>query len=51
MLTAAFVVYFAVAALAGLLGLVYVTTRDVPRITGALAFVVTLAAFGLAVHR
>lgn len=41
-------VLFPLAALFGLLGLVYVTTRDVPRITGALAFVVTLAAFVLA---
>ncbi|MEE4491601.1 hypothetical protein [Streptomyces sp. BE230] len=47
----AFGVFFAVAALFGLLGLVYVTTRDVPRITGTLAFIATLAAFGLAVHR
>lgn len=44
----AVLLFFAVAALSGLLGLVYVTTRDVPRITGALAFVTTLAAFVLA---
>lgn len=47
----AFNVFFAVAALSGLLGLVYVTTRDVPRITGALAFITTVAAFVLANHR
>ena len=47
----AFGVFFAVAALSGLLGLVYVTTRDIPRITGTLAFTVTLAAFVLANRR
>lgn len=42
---------FPLAALFGLLGLVFVTTRDFPRITGTVAFVTTLAAFWLAVHR
>ncbi|MFD7066090.1 hypothetical protein ACFV97_02515 [Streptomyces sp. NPDC059913] len=42
-------VLFPLAALTGLLGLAYVATPDVPRITGTVALIVTLAALGLAI--
>jgi hypothetical protein len=40
---------FPLAALTGLLGLAYVALTDVPRITGTVALIVTLAALGLAI--
>lgn len=42
-------VLFPLAALLGLLGLAYVALDAVPRITGTVALIVTLAAFGLAI--
>ncbi|WP_328934167.1 MULTISPECIES: hypothetical protein [unclassified Streptomyces] len=44
-------VYFALAALAALLGLALVDLRTVPPITGTCAFILTLAALGVAVLR
>lgn len=43
--------FFAASALLGLLGLCAVALHDVPRITGSVAFVLTLAALGVAVLR
>lgn len=48
MLLAAF---FAGAALLALLGLCAVALHDVPRITGSVALIITLAALGVAVLR
>ncbi|MEV6790888.1 hypothetical protein AB0M87_02580 [Streptomyces sp. NPDC051320] len=42
---------FPLAALTALLGLCAAALPDVPRITGTVAFIVTLAAFGLAILR
>lgn len=42
-------VLFPLAALLGLLGLAYVALDAVPPILGTVAFVLTLAAFGLAI--
>ncbi|MFC9752999.1 hypothetical protein [Streptomyces sp. NPDC056921] len=41
--------FFPLAALLGLLGLAYVATPDVPRITGTVALILTLAALGAAI--
>ncbi|MFC8433707.1 hypothetical protein [Streptomyces sp. NPDC057253] len=43
--------FFAASALAGLLGLCAVALHDIPRITGTVAFILTLAALGVAVLR
>ncbi|MFM9566136.1 hypothetical protein [Streptomyces turgidiscabies] len=48
MLLAAF---FVLAALGGLVGLVLVHPRTVPKFTGTCAFILTLAALGVAVLR
>lgn len=40
---------FPLAAITGLLGLAYLATPDVPRITGTVALVLTIAALGLAI--
>ena len=45
------VVFFAGSALLALLGLCAVALHDVPRITGTVAFICTLAALGVAVLR
>ncbi|MDV9194332.1 hypothetical protein [Streptomyces sp. Wh19] len=42
-------VFFPLAALLGLLGLAYVATPDVPRITGTVALILTIAALGVAI--
>ncbi|MFF9129138.1 hypothetical protein [Streptomyces sp. NPDC014806] len=42
---------FALAALVALLGLCALALPDVPRITGTVAFILTLAALGVAVLR
>lgn len=44
-------VFFVLAALAGLAGLALVDVRTVPPITGTCAFILTLAALGVAVLR
>jgi hypothetical protein len=44
-------VFFVLAALAGLLGLALVDWRTVPLISGTCAFILTLAALGVAVLR
>lgn len=44
-----FAVFFAATALLALAGLAYVAAPDVPRISGTVAFIVTLAALGLAI--
>jgi len=44
-------VFFAGSALLALLGLCAVALHDVPRITGTVAFICTLAALGVAVLR
>jgi hypothetical protein len=44
-------VLFPVSALVALLGLCAIALHDVPRITGTVAFIVTLAALGAAVLR
>lgn len=46
---ALFGVLCAVAALLALAGLAYVAAPDVPRISGSVAFIVTIAALGLAI--
>ncbi|MFF5759663.1 hypothetical protein ACFY7A_30045 [Streptomyces longwoodensis] len=43
--------FFAGTALLALLGLCAIALHDVPRITGTVAFIVTLAALGVAVLR
>ncbi|MFJ8804208.1 hypothetical protein [Streptomyces sp. NPDC102487] len=43
--------YFGLAALLALLGLCALALNDVPRITGSVALIVTLAALGVAVLR
>ncbi|MFJ8023348.1 hypothetical protein [Streptomyces sp. NPDC096311] len=43
--------FFAMAALLALLGLCAIALHDVPRITGTVAFIVTLAALGVAIVR
>ncbi|MEW2570477.1 hypothetical protein [Streptomyces sp. NPDC047070] len=42
---------FATAALLALFGLCAVALHDVPRISGTVAFIVTLAALGVAMYR
>ena len=44
-------VFFALAALAALVGLVLVDVRTVPPVTGTCAFILTLAALAVAVLR
>ncbi|MFJ6645786.1 hypothetical protein ACIQPS_09005 [Streptomyces sp. NPDC091290] len=44
-------VFFAGAALLALFGLCAVALHDVPRITGTVALILTLAALGVAMHR
>lgn len=44
-------VFFALAACAGLLGLALVDWRTVPAVSGTCAFILTLAALGVAVLR
>lgn len=44
-------VFFALAALAALIGLALVDPRTVPPVTGTCAFILTLAALGVAVLR
>jgi hypothetical protein len=44
-------VLFASSALVALLGLCAVALHDVPKITGSVAFIVTLAALGVAMYR
>lgn len=44
-------VFFVLAALAGLVGLVLVDVRTVPPVSGTCALILTLAAFGAAVLR
>ena len=46
-----FAVFFVLAAVAGLLGLALVDWRTVPPISGTCAFILTLAALGVAVLR
>lgn len=43
--------FFGLSALLALLGLCAVALHDVPRITGTVAFILTLAALGVAVLR
>lgn len=43
--------FFAACAVCGLAGLCLVSPRDVPRITGTAAFIVTLAALAVAIVR
>lgn len=43
--------FFALAALAGLLGLALVDRRTVPPVSGTCALILTLAALGVAAHR
>ncbi|WP_242592326.1 hypothetical protein [Streptomyces sp. GB4-14] len=43
--------FFAASALLGLLGLCALALRDVPKISGSLAFILTLAALAVAVLR
>jgi hypothetical protein len=43
--------FFAGSALVALLGLCAVALHDVPKITGSVAFIVTLAALGVAMYR
>ncbi|MBL1108007.1 hypothetical protein JK361_26035 [Streptomyces sp. 5-8] len=49
MLTAVFGVFCAACALIALAGLALLAPSDVPRITGTVAFIVTLAALGVAI--
>ena len=51
MLTAAFVLFFVLATLGGLAGLVVLDFRLVPPITCTWALIITLAALGVAVLR
>ncbi|WP_181383652.1 hypothetical protein [Streptomyces sp. NWU339] len=44
-------VLFVLAAVAGLLGLALVDIRTVPPVTGTCAFILTLAALGVAMYR
>ncbi|QQM42808.1 hypothetical protein [Streptomyces liliifuscus] len=46
-----FVCLFAGSALLALFGLCAVALHDVPKITGTVAFIVTLAALGVAMYR
>jgi hypothetical protein len=43
--------FFAASALVALLGLCAVALHDVPRVTGTVAFILTLAALGVALVR
>lgn len=45
-----FAAFFAGSAVLGFVGLAYVCLDDVPRITGTVALVLTLAALALAIH-
>ena len=44
-------VFFALAALGGLLGLALVDIRTVPPVSGTCALIITLAALGVAMYR